>query len=319
MSPSKSYLAENRFGGPWSREKLDCVQSYIKSYLQVMKKQNWADLWYIDAFSGNGLQRMKAIDGTPAPERLFSSDDYSEEVKGFITGSSLRAIEASMESHEAGCASFQHYIFIELNENKLNDLRKRIEANYPEEIPKCKFIPQDVNEALPEVLENINWKYERGVCFIDPFATQLQWSSMESFRRTKADVWLLSPLSAIIRQLPCNRMPGEAICDRLDHIFGDEGWRGLYHEPEIQQPTLFEIEEPSEQQFVREHGDEELTAYITQRLESVFPGVFGPAILKTGNNAPFFLLYGLVANGSSKAIGAAGRIMRSLINSLDRN
>lgn len=283
-----------------------------------MKKQDWADLWYIDAFSGDGVQRMKAVDGGTAPERLFSSDDYSDEVKGFITGSSLRAIETSVESSKTGSASFEHYVFIELNEYKLDDLRKRIESNYPGELPKCRFISRDVNDGLPDVLANINWQRERGVCFIDPFATQLQWSSMESFRRTKADVWLLSPLSAIIRQLPRNRMPGEAICDRLDRVFGDEGWRALYHEPEIQQLTLFE-EESSEQQFVREYGDEELIEYMTQRFKSVFPGVFGPAILKTDNNAPFFLLYGLVANGSQRALGAAGRIMRSLIDSIGRD
>ena len=44
--------AHPEFGGDWTRIKLSILEKYLDSYTTVMKKQEWAELVYIDAFAG---------------------------------------------------------------------------------------------------------------------------------------------------------------------------------------------------------------------------------------------------------------------------
>ena len=83
------------FGGQWSVEKLECVEAYICSYLKVMQNQRWK-LSYIDAFSGEGVQRFKH---SIQPRNHGSVDTVNEAyAKAFTEGSSLRALAASKKN-----------------------------------------------------------------------------------------------------------------------------------------------------------------------------------------------------------------------------
>jgi len=66
------------FGGPWSRLKLDCVESYAVAYLKVMQQQNWS-LHYVDAFAGQGRQQLKLANSA---RRMASSSSKNSTVEG---------------------------------------------------------------------------------------------------------------------------------------------------------------------------------------------------------------------------------------------
>ena len=44
--------------GPWAKQKLDALESYLKAYHRVMQNQSFK-LIYIDAFAGAGLSRVR--------------------------------------------------------------------------------------------------------------------------------------------------------------------------------------------------------------------------------------------------------------------
>lgn len=133
------------FGGQWSVEKLECVEAYISSYLKVMQKQRW-ELSYIDAFSGEGIQRFKHA----IQSRKHELADADNEVyaRAFTEGSSLRALAASKEREIEGGRGFDRFYFIELNKAKLDALRCRILSQFPDCVNRCVYICGDVNKVV---------------------------------------------------------------------------------------------------------------------------------------------------------------------------
>ena len=86
-----------------------------------------------------------------------------------------------------------------------------------------------------------DWRYTRGVLFLDPFATEVKWATIEKIASFKAlDTWILFPTSAITRMLPRNKKPDDlspSFAESLTKIYGDESWRELYQTPS--QTSLF--------------------------------------------------------------------------------
>lgn len=61
----------------------------------------------------------------------------------------------------------------------------------------------DANDKLAEIISNVDWRYNRGLLFLDPYATQVNWATLENVAQTKSiDVWYLFPFSALERMLP---------------------------------------------------------------------------------------------------------------------
>ena len=300
---------ENTYGGSWSILKLDCVSRYLESYLKVFKNQTWVtNLWYIDAFSGDGLQGIKHKVAD------FEGIDSENEVKEFIEGSALRALQIAQTSDNNNEATFGHFVFNELNLEKLNTLKLRIKQSYKEQFHKCSFINKDANEALPDILKDIDWDTDRAICFIDPCATQLNWNTLKAFEGTKADVWILFPIEAVIRMLPRENLPSDAWSRRLDTIFGDKGWRDIYYDPTEYQPQLFAF---GNETLKRRKGCEDILVYLKSRFETIFPSVSDPGVLRTKRNTPIFALYALIANESLRAQNAAMRIAKNLIDGIN--
>lgn len=297
------------FGGKWSLIKLECVYKYLCQFLLVLKRQSWAELWYIDAFSGEGVQYLKSCSGF---DESFADNGQSDEglVGQFTLGSSLRAIKASRLREDEGGRGFDHFVFIELDSTKLSTLKSRIVEEYPEYLGRCMFVQGDVNVELPKLLASIDWTSSRGVAFVDPYATQMKWSSVMSFADTCCDFWVLFPLHAIMRMMPTKHGPDDGWSNRLDEVFGSHDWVKLYTEK--RQPSLFGDDDPYE----RESGIDGILDYASKKYEASFPGVWGPAVLRTDSNSPLFALYAIVPNGSDKALKASGGIASSLIRQM---
>lgn len=302
---------ENRFGGKWSIKKLECVEGYLEAYLQVMSYQEWARLWYIDAFSGDGYQRLKCESTDEGSLALFDLErDCASQL---LNGSAIRAIRMSQEREKAGLRAFEHFAFLELDHVKMQSLKEVISEEYPSQLKKCRFFLGDVNVTLPQLLSELDWSHDRAVTFADPWATQLKWGTIAAFKSTCSDVWLLFPLSAILRMMPKDAVPSGGLATSLDELFGTPAWRSLYQNQERGQLSLFG---GLDSDLSRASGIEEVVAFATERYRTVFPQVNGPAILRTDNNAPLFALYSMVANVSDRAKKISRRISDDLIKKI---
>ena len=189
-------------------EKLDILESYLDAYSTALKGQQFK-LMYIDAFAGTGLIKLPGRD-----------DDA--EVQDFVSGSAERAIQIDKKP-------FDKLIFVEKNQKRYKDLQSLRVLHSDRNI---KVNNSEANSFLRDLAED--WHEWRGVLFLDPFATEVEWSTIETIAGFNAlDTWLLFPTSAVARMLPTSKAPEDIEtkwADRLTKIFGDDTWRNLYQE-----------------------------------------------------------------------------------------
>jgi three-Cys-motif partner protein len=298
---------KNVFGGDWSLRKLECVANYLNAYLDVFKNMDWSALWYIDAFCGSGFQGI---------DRCRDADVDNEEARiEFVEGSAIRALRVASNRDRVSQKSFDHFVFIECDAHKIDELKQYVGESFPDQYPKCQFICADANDALPDCIGKMNWVSDRGVAFLDPCSLQLEWKTMECFRGTCIDVWCLFPIEAICRMLPNKHMPDESWTPKLNTVFGNNEWQSVYSQPRINQLPLFGEADDS---FERNHGIDEILDYVKGRYRSIFPEVMDPAILRGEKNSPLFALFPLIANESKKARAIAARISEHLVRSINK-
>ncbi|MCE2446865.1 MAG: three-Cys-motif partner protein TcmP, partial [Candidatus Latescibacteria bacterium] len=196
--------ANTGFGGPWTEEKLAILKKYLDAYTTALKNQPFR-LIYIDAFAGIGKVELTSID---------------EGKKEFIEGSAKIAVDVDDKP-------FDEYIFVEKDQDRCIQLDLLREANQGKNI-------QIENEDANDFLQNLqkDWRRYRGVLFLDPFATEVAWTTIEKIASFEAlDTWILFPTSAIARMLPKKREPdniSQKWVNRLNRIYGDDSWRDLY-------------------------------------------------------------------------------------------
>ena len=269
------------YGGQWTLEKLNILESYLIAYTTALKKQNFK-LMYIDAFAGTGYVEFQ-----------------DEDAKYLIDGSA--AIAANINDKP-----FDRLIFIEKDQNRCRELEKLSQAHTDRDI---QIENSDANDFLKNFQQN--WKQWRGVLFLDPFATQVQWSTIKTIASFNAlDTWILFPTSAIARMLPTSKKPDDVMkgwADRLKIVFGDESWRDLYHEP-LQMSFL------GEDTQVRIPGVEDLISIFKKNLEGLFENRFldKSRTLTTLTNSPLFEF--LFCVGHPRGIKPAKNIAKHILD-----
>jgi len=284
-------MPDPKFGGEWTKKKLSVLEDYLDAYTTALKNQSFK-LIYIDAFAGSG-----------GIETSRSDVDPSGEVTSFLEGSVARAIRVEDKP-------FDKLIFVEQNRNHYNKLKRRIEANHPDR--DIKLHNGDANEFLLRLERD--WNSCRGVLFLDPFATEVRFTTIKKVASFEAlDTWILVPVGAILRMLPRNKKPSaisQGLADRLDLVYGDKSWTDLYRPSS--QGELFGPP-PS----VRDPGIEGLLKIYKQKLGEVFGDrLLGESLtLKNSNSAMYELIF-CCGNPSPKAIGASKRIAKHLIQAM---
>ena len=197
------------FGGKWTIDKLNSLENYLNAYTTALKSQHFK-LMYIDAFAGTGKIEI--------PREIIN------DVSGFISGSAERALKITDKP-------FDKLIFVESDTKRCLELDKLRQENLNR---KILIENADANSFLVNL--DFDWRSWRGVLFLDPFATEVEWSTIEKISRFDAlDTWILFPVSAIARMLPVSMEPdkvSESWASRLTTIFGDESWRNLYKKRE---------------------------------------------------------------------------------------
>ena len=281
-----SEIAEpsGKYGGSWTIEKLEILRRYLDAYTTALKKQPFR-LMYVDAFAGTGRVDL------PASESAVS---------GFLAGSARIALQIVDKP-------FDQLIFIDNNPDYCASLERlsREHGTRNIRIENC-----EANDFLQEFSRD--WREWRGVLFLDPFATQVEWSTIETIAEWEAlDTWILFPVSAIARILPLSRKPDDILekwAKRLTRVFGDESWRDLYRQNP--QGDLF-----GDSTNQRDSGiDGIVRIYKTKLIDT-----FGPRALEDSrtlrnpeNNSPLFEIMFCV--GHPNGIGPATNIARHLLN-----
>ena len=270
------------FGGPWTREKLDILESYLDAYTTALKGQPFR-LMYVDAFAGTGLIE-------------FPQNDDEDDKRDFISGSAERAIRIADKA-------FDRLIFVEQDTKRCEELEKLRRAHYDRNI---EVKNSEANYFLRNLEED--WRKWRGVLFLDPFATEVEWSTIEKIASFEAlDTWILFPVSAIARMLPKSRMPEEVEpkwAARLTRIFGDERWRNLYQEN--RQRNLFGDPE-------RDPGVERLISIYKENLKNLFRDrlLEESRTFKNSKNSALFEF--LFCVGNPRGIKPATRIAKHIL------
>ncbi len=280
---------EKSWGGPWTLEKLSILEKYLDAYTTALKKQAFK-LMYIDAFAGTGHLNL--------PDELKQDAMNTQE---FISGSAEIAL--GIKNRE-----FEKLVFVEKDETMCDELRGLHEQNREREII---IENSDANDFLLNLEED--WSKWRGVLFLDPFSTQVEWSTIQRIESFKAlDTWILFPTFIIARMLPVSKKPEEVEPgwkEKLKKVYGDTSWEKLYSKNP--QGDLFGHEEQ-----VRARGAEGLIEIYKDNLR----GLFGDRFLeksRTLRNSKGSALYEFLfcvgnPNGIGPAKGIAEHILKEM-------
>lgn len=270
-----------KFGGDWTEEKLNIFTSYLDSYLVALQNQKFKKI-YIDAFAGTG--EIETRDGEQC-----------------LVGSAKRALLSERK--------FDFYYFIEWNPEKAAELQRTIDTEFPRLKSRTKVLNGDANEKIVEIIANTDWRFNRGLLFLDPYATQVNWSTLETIAGTHSiDVWYLFPFSALNRMLPRNGKY-ESWENCIDRLLGDSGWRTEFYKKDPQMNLFDFMNGGVSDRKIKNATPEHIQAYIIERLKTIFPCVSkNPRVFRNSNKSPMFLFCFAISNESSKAQRLALRI-----------
>lgn len=290
------------FGGQWTEVKLGILENYLDAYTTALKKQSF-NLMYIDAFAGTGQITSSSDTGRTGFYGLLQNhlinidDDTAEDLHNFTSGSVERAIKTDNKP-------FDRLVFVEKDTGRCEELEK-IKNDHLER--KIEIANSDANEFLLNLHED--WKKWRGVLFLDPFATEVKWETIEIISDFNAlDTWILFPTHAVVRMLSKKRMPEGALADRLTEIYGDDSWRDLYSE---KQSSLF-----GDPQLERKAGSKRLVEIYKENLKQLFDDRFlqESKLLMNSKNVPLFEF--IFCAGHSRGAKIAKKIAGHLIKPL---
>ena len=274
---------KQKFGGPWTVEKLSILSAYLDFYVTALKNQPFKKI-YIDAFAGTG--KIK----------IGNEDKYE-----IIDGSAKLALSAKEE--------FDEYIFIEKKKSFVKELENLVKSEFPNRAKKVRIFQKDCNDVIKEICEKVNWKTTRAVLFLDPYAADLHWETLEAIAATQAiDVWYLFPFNATIRLMKKNGQIDESWREKLNSILGDTNWEAEFYEEDMQ-TNLWETQEK-----VRTADTEALKQYIEKRLKTIFSAVSpNSRVLVNSKASPLFLFCFAVSNNQPKAIGLAMKVANYIL------
>lgn len=299
---------KHKFGGPWTEKKLDCLEGYLKAYLNVMKKQHFR-LVYIDAFSGTGQRYSREAEKDRDDNLRQQMFNLTEDHAGFFEGSVLRALKLD--------PGFDSYALIEKNATKAEQLR-RLKAEYECGGRIVKVFEGDANEQIMNICLVGDWKGKksnrasRAVLFLDPFGCQVEWATLAAIAATEAiDVWYLFPSGLGVYRMLTSRQDqmAKSWAKRLDLCLGTDEWRNAFFHEETSS-DLFGSVTTSKNKVATIDTVEQ---FFINRLHLLFPHVSSACLpLKNSRGFKMFSLCFAAANpgrGGQIAVGIASHLL----------
>jgi len=170
--------------------KLECLRKYLPALNKILRsKVPNRPRYYVDLFSGPG----KCIDRYGNP----------------CDGSPLIAVKTE--------PPFTNFIFVDINEDYRNALRRRLEA-----IPNVDVKCGDCNVVVSEVLSMMN-TYDPCFVFLDPFGLGLKWETVETLsRKRRIDLLINFPVGAV-----CRSMKKVGAEHTVTECLGSDEWMNL--------------------------------------------------------------------------------------------
>jgi three-Cys-motif partner protein len=283
------------FGGNWTDEKLTILKKYLHAYNTALKNQRFTRI-YVDAFAGPGY-RVQRQAQFQVPDIFAESND--QETQELLKGSAKLALEVD--------PPFDRFVFVESDELKVKEL-EALRAQHQALAGQIDIIRRDANEFLQEFCAEQDWRGRRAVVFLDPFATEVVWTTVKAVAATRAmDVWILFPLMAVNRLLA--KDASKTFRNRLDAIFGTAEWFERFYrttkEEDIFGQSLETVRKACDFKGI---GD-----FYAERLRAVFAGVAAErCVWDNSRGSPLFQFFFAAGNrkGAPIAVGIADDILR---------
>ena len=287
-------MKKHEFGGVWTQKKLAALEAYLNFYSTALKNQGFT-LHYVDAFAGTGYHDPIAEDDQ---RLLIPHEDFR--------GSVITALEVA--------PGFDEFHFNDLNSDHVKELQ-RIKDEYPAK--KILIYEKDANEFVPDFCAELR-KNDRAVLLLDPYSTQLNWSTIKHVAASeKVDLWLLFPISVILRMTPRDGARTRPEWKHtIDRLLGTDEWEATLYKP-VESPLMADLfDDSSSSPSIERINTSELERWVTKRLRELFPYVEEPVLL-TNNGRPLFLLYFAVSNKKESAWGLAKRAASHIKKKID--
>jgi three-Cys-motif partner protein len=288
--------ATDSWGGPWTEKKLSAFSKYIWSYLSIMKRYNWKTI-YFDGFAGSGSNEKDPK--TDLYKQLKINDD--EEIT--YRGSAERVLTLKDN------LSFDRYYFIDKNESSLKKLKTKLSQKIDLTNKNIRYISGDANKGILGLSNLLKSNKEfAALVFLDPFGMQIDWSSIESLKDTRSDVWILIPTGVIVNRLLDKA--GKLKCiDKLETFFGmpEKDIKDIFYRKELI-TTLFGEEETISK--VSNPIDKIARIYVS-RMKTVWKFVTkDPLILYNRKGVPIF--HFVFASNNPNALKIAKQIIKGI-------
>lgn len=189
--------------GNWSEIKLEILRKYASAYSTILAKQKGFHHVYIEGFAGAGIHVLKS----------------TEE---FVPGSPLNALRVD--------PPFKEYHFVDIDPEKISVLRTLIGS-----ADNVYLYPGDCNKILlDQVFPKVDFeKYRRGLCILDPYGLDLDWTVVIAAGQSNAiDLFLNFPVADINRNVLWRDPEGVDPSDisRMDAFWGDNSWRDIAYQ-----------------------------------------------------------------------------------------
>ena len=269
-----SYCSDDTVG-PWAENKLSKLENYLNAYTKILKNQSWCkNIIYVDAFAAMGKAELRKYNNEKQDLPDLWNYEKQEEETAYIYGSPLRALKLDKY--------FTHYLFIELDANRVKKLQQ-LKTEYPDK--NIEIIQDDCNKAIFDYLSKFDWKKSRGVIFLDPFGMQIPWSTIEKIANLSQtnqplEIILNLPIQTTIERFLPNKFEynekNNKLVQNYDGFFGSHEWFKLIY---TEKQTLFGTE------IAKISGaDDILALWYAQRLKQLFGDVSVPYKVKNTKN-----------------------------------
>lgn len=192
--------------GPWAEKKYNLMGGYASIFNNGIKNK-FTNRVYIDLFAGAGYAPIKGRNKIVKSSALIS----------------LSLPEP-----------FTHYIFCEMDLDRMCALKERIKREYSSKFSSCYFLEGDSNVNVGEVISIVNSLSGSTIsfAFVDPFSLNLHFSTVEKLSKVgKVDFLILLAL-----QMDANRnfiYYSEDDNKKVDLFIGKNNWREPFKNMEI--------------------------------------------------------------------------------------
>ena len=209
--------------GFWTEIKLIMLEKYLERFTTASSKRAKSTL-YLDLFAGSADHTL-----TDDPSYRFS-------------GSVIRAIETQPK--------FSSLRFFEKDQRKAEALIKTLHERYPND-RRYDIVVGDCNQNIHSTLRQLkqnNLHLSPSFAFIDPYALQVEWSTLSAIsnfrerprhksKRYKTELWILFSDSTIPRLAGHDRKKGTDLSRYITDFYGSEAWRAIEEKREVNGDT----------------------------------------------------------------------------------